>query len=56
MTLSRTSSWMKALDWLLMDQVYSLPLKKKKNKKTHYLQIQEFKKDYFLENTLESLE
>lgn len=52
MTLSRTSSWMKALDWLLMDQVYSLPLKKKKN----YLQIQEFKKDYFLENTLESLE
>ena len=57
MTLSRTSSWMKALDWLLMDQVYSLPLKKKKKKKkTNYLQIQEFKKDYFLENTLESLE
>ena len=58
MTLSRTSSWMKALDWLLMDQVYSLPLKKKKQKKqkTHYLQIQEFKKDYFLEKTLESLE
>ena len=41
-----------------MDQVYSLPLKKKKQKKqkTHYLQIQEFKKDYFLEKTLESLE
>ena len=34
MTLSRTSSWMKALDWLLMDQVYSLLLKKKKQKKT----------------------
>ena len=28
----------------------------KKKKKKHYLQDQEFQKDYFLENTLESLE
>lgn len=48
MTVSRTSSWMKALDKFI---VY---LFKKKNKQ--YLQVQEFQKDYFLEKTLESLE